>query len=901
MGNFLANVLFLNPWLLTGFIALPLLWLLLRIMPPAPKKITLPTVRFLKGLVPEVQTPSHTPWWILLLRMVTAALVLAALAQPVFNPAGQLAGSGPVRIVLDNSWAAGSTWNTQIQAAQEIVAQAGREKRDVYILTTARTQDNELPAAHGPLSQGDASSILRGLTPLPWPADYDAAAQQSEAQNAEDVISFWLSHGLDEGAIHDLSKALRKQGDLVYHTPDAADAPLLIRLPEKISTDLKVEVLAPVTIPEGLPVSVQALAQDGRVLDRQDLSLDPKDLPGEVTFDIPETLRNEVTQYKVFGRQGSGAVFLLDDRHRKRTVGIAAPQEKAESAPLAEAGYYLKRALEPYAALVMGDVKEIIKQQPSMIVLPDVDALPPDTLNELEQWVRGGGLLLRFAGPNMTRAQGETYLVPVPLRKGGRALDGSLTWENPQKLAPFPENSPFYGLTTSEEVTVRQQVLAEPVEDIDERSWARLTDGTPLITAAPLDHGMLVLVHTSATPQWSDLAVSGLYVEILRRLVSISGSAMSQVSSTGGFLDPLVVLDGFGAVHEPSGSVRPVAATDFGKTVPAPDHPPGIYGRSGYQQALNMGTMIRHLRAAVDFPAGTAVQPYGGEYEHNLMPMLLTMALALLFIDWSIMIVIAAGSRYFWRFAAAILILLPATAHAEPADDVRYADDLYLAYVLTGNAGLDAQSYNGLDALSDVLHRRTSVEPAGVVGVNPEVDELAFFPILYWPVSADQTALSETALTNIQNYLDHGGTILFDTRDQNFTSGALTGTRNTDALRRMIGALNIPPLIPIPEDHVLGKSFYLIDSYPGRYSEGTLWVEQQSANGRDNVSSVIIGSHDWAGAWAAGRGERTAMAGGSRQQEMALRFGVNLVVYALTGNYKADQVHVPYILERLGQ
>ncbi|MBU0860066.1 MAG: DUF4159 domain-containing protein, partial [Alphaproteobacteria bacterium] len=77
--------------------------------------------------------------------------------------------------------------------------------------------------------------------------------------------------------------------------------------------------------------------------------------------------------------------------------------------------------------------------------------------------------------------------------------------------------------------------------------------------------------------------------------------------------------------------------------------------------------------------------------------------------------------------------------------------------------------------------------------------------------------------------------------------------------------------------------------------------EEQSANGRDNVSSLIIGSHDWAAAWASAGGSGTRLSGGARQQEIALRFGVNAVMYALTGNYKADQVHLPHILERLGQ
>jgi hypothetical protein len=70
------------------------------------------------------------------------------------------------------------------------------------------------------------------------------------------------------------------------------------------------------------------------------------------------------------------------------------------------------------------------------------------------------------------------------------------------------------------------------------------------------------------------------------------------------------------------------------------------------------------------------------------------------------------------------------------------------------------------------------------------------------------------------------------------------------------------------------------------------------------VSPVIVGANDWAAAWAvdsAGRNPFATIPGGARQRTLAYRFGVNLVMYALTGNYKGDQVHVPSLLERLGQ
>ena len=108
----------------------------------------------------------------------------------------------------------------------------------------------------------------------------------------------------------------------------------------------------------------------------------------------------------------------------------------------------------------------------------------------------------------------------------------------------------------------------------------------------------------------------------------------------------------------------------------------------------------------------------------------------------------------------------------------------------------------------------------------------------------------------------------------------------------------------LPPEHVLTKAFYLLQDFPGRYAGGQLWVEQAESRVNDGVSSLIIGGSDWAGAWAvddSGRAMFPVIPGGEGQREMAYRFGVNLVMYALTGNYKADQVHVPAILERLGQ
>ncbi|HEY8189650.1 MAG TPA: DUF4159 domain-containing protein, partial [Micavibrio sp.] len=894
-----GQIAFLDPWILAGLLALPLLWFLLRVFPPAPRIIRLPGAWLLDGLVPDDQTTSKTPWWLLLLRTVLAALILLALAQPVINPAESLNIQGNLRIVMENGWAASQTWAQQRQAADNILDRAARDRREVYIMTTAPDPGQTALTQQGPMSAAQAETILRGLKPRPWPSLYSAAVQTIETSPRRDgVHSFWIGTGLDDGGALDLAKTLQRHGGLTYMEPEAGGRPLLLLSRLRAGQNPTVAVSAASGFPDGFPVTIEAIGTDGRVLDQKTERLQSGKMPMEIALDLPEALRGQIGQIRIGGRGSAGTVILLDDIFNRRMVGLASARDEGETAPLVESDYYIKRALETTSDLHMGQVDELLAIKGlSIIILPDVGALPPATLEALEKWVRKGGLLLRFAGPNMSQA--DNFLTPIPLRKGERALDGTLTWEKPQKIAPFPKSSPLYGLEPPADVEVRQQLLAEPVANLEKMSWATLEDGTPLITAAPLDRGMIVLVHTTATPQWSNLALSGLYVQMLKRIVSLAGmDDMDAVAN--GMLQPLSVLDGRGAMNSPDGSVLPIDAQNSGKQAADSSHPPGIYGRESLRRAFNIGDHIKSVQPIPDFPVGIERNGYKGSEETDLMPLVLTLAMILFLADWIVMLVLQGfGSgrlRMALRSAAVSCLILCSMSVSAPmaraqdlpgpsADDIRYASAIHLAFMQSGHADVDEITRKGLQNLADTLTQRTSVEPAGVAALDPEKNDLSFFPLIYWPVTAQQPPLSEAALRNVQSYLDHGGTILFDTRDDNTGSGAAP-TLNAMALRALTSGLDVPPLALASKDHVLTKSFYLIRSFPGRYDNATLWVEEQSASGRDGVSSVLVGSNDWASAWAG-----IAPADGTQQHEMAMRFGVNLMMYALTGNYKADQVH----------
>jgi hypothetical protein len=258
-----------------------------------------------------------------------------------------------------------------------------------------------------------------------------------------------------------------------------------------------------------------------------------------------------------------------------------------------------------------------------------------------------------------------------------------------------------------------------------------------------------------------------------------------------------------------------------------------------------------------------------------------------------------------------------------PADlefALRATTETRLAYVVTGDAEVDSISQAGLQGLTLFLAQRTALEAGTPIGLDIARDELAFFPLIYWPIVPDAQRPSPDALARIDAYMKNGGTVLFDTRDAIMATPGPGGQNRAPgmvALRTILSSLDIPELEPVQRDHVLTKTFFLLRDFPGRFSSGQLWVEalpaanedeeeaeKRPARAGDNVSSIIITSNDLAGAWATrpdGQAMLPMVPGDPRQREFAFRAGVNIVMYTLTGNYKADQVHVPALLERLGQ
>ena len=673
---------------------------------------------------------------------------------------------------MDNGWASAQTWAAQQTAASQILDRAARDRLPVIITTTAPDAGKLKIATFGPMPAGEARGMVGGIEPRPWPADYATLnATISKSRARETIHSYWIGHGLSDGtsaSVNDLARALQQAGSLTYIEPEPGARPVLLLSRLKPGQDLSIAVSQAIGTPAGLPLSIDALGGDGRVLERVD-TISTDDPTTTISIPLPESIRMQVSRIHIAGRSGAGAVLLLDDQFERRSVGLVTTQGTGSKAPLTDASYFITRAIEPYANIQTGAIDDLINNPdvpaPSVMILPDIGAIAPDTLNRLEDWVKKGGLLLRFAGPNMT--QGDNFLTPVPLLGGGRAMDGDLTWDKPQTLSPFDDESPFYGIDISDDIQIRRQILAAPAKETA-RIWATLSDGTPLVTAAQMDNGLLGMVYTTASPEWSDLALSGVYVEMLRRIIAMAGSTITTAQHDG-TLQPLDIMNGMGALSPPGSTAEPIDAKNFDEQIPDSRHPPGYYGHAGTKRALNMGERISRVVAMPVLPNGVTRTTFTGGGETDLMPVLLAAALILFLIDWMIMMVLQSPLMIrFGRVGAAIVMgaMLFTAAPASAQSTMDLANGTWLAHISSGDPALDSVAHKGLQNLDTILTARTSVEPAGVVMVDPERDDLAFFPLIYWPISPSSPALSSKAITAIQFYLDHGGVILFDTRDQ---------------------------------------------------------------------------------------------------------------------------------------
>ncbi len=930
------------PAILWGLLALPVIWWLLRLTPPKPQTEVFPPLKILARVLKREETPQKSPWWLTLLRLLMAAIVVMALAEPVFNPREKLPTTGSaLALVIDNDWSSAPDWDRRVATAERLIADANSNGVPVLLAFTAEKPNAEI----GPFDAEAARDRLRATKPRPVPTDRPAVyARVAAALDALPGASVAiLADGLaaqgDEAAFNTLLG--KNPADVVWVVPDRLTT-VGLKAAENQLEGFALTAIRPPGDAGPRQVTAGAFDDKGRRIADAALTFGAGETTATGQMQVPFELRNDFAAIAIDGENQAGAVRVLDESSKRRRVGLLSQSEADQAQPLLSPLYYIRRALEPFADLVeprspdLADaIPQLIEQKPAMIVMADVGTIPEAARQKLIEWVDNGGTLVRFAGSRLAAAGNDEELLPVRLRNGERSLGGALSWTEPQAVAEFPAG-PFADLTPPSEVTVSRQVLAEPTADIVERTWASLADGTPLVTGAKREKGTIVLFHITPEATWSNLPISGSFVEMLRRLVQLSrnqGSAAPNADGQIATLAPYRMIAANGALVPPTPDARPLAV---GPGAPAPvtiENPPGLYGSEEGVVAHNLlgsdASFTPLVRPQVAAPV--TEMRYAFDESRDLKGPLVAAALILMLLDTLAVFWMggmfnrrrkaarAAGSAAVVLLAAGAMFALSSHAMAQDAkpgdaEAIEAVATTRLAYVLTGDASIDAISRAGLDGLSRFLIDKTALEPGKPAGVDISKDELSFYPIIYWPIDPNAAMPTEQAIARIDAYMQQGGTVLFDTRDQ-YSTGIDAGSASpaTERLRDILGNLNVPPLEPVPADHVLTKSFFILPDFPGRFNGSPLWVEASAEASNpehrpvrtgDGVTPIMITANDFAGAWAVdanGEPMLPTVPADPMQRIYAYRAGVNIVMYMLTGNYKSDQVHVPVLLERLGQ
>jgi hypothetical protein len=556
-------------------------------------------------------------------------------------------------------------------------------------------------------------------------------------------------------------------------------------------------------------------------------------------------------------------------------------------------------------------------------------------------------------------------LLPVRLLAEPRRFGGLLTPQVQQRVRAAANSpvADLADLADSD-LAIQQAWLSLPDVEQASETWLSLPDGSPLLSARPLGQGWLLLLHVPATPNWSDLPMSALFPQLLQRLAMFAGQqpavrgmvAMpAHGQSLAGEKNAAAGVDlAANLVAEKAASPATVKVPEktaglmawrqldgYGRLVPAQshsqalpldkptavtyDHPPGYYGMAGSARPLNpdwqtAGLQMQEGESWLTIP------------ETNLTRPCLLLALALLTLlglcdafgrrlrfysslytsppakpgaQSGVQPLPALSPTKSWlgRFGKKLLMLLavmvPALMainqplHAQPATQpaTSFAEAPSLAYVIGNDARLNRLCDTGLSELSGVMAMRTSLTlgaPVGLDMTKPAVQAVVGrYPMLYWLVPTGDGAVTPALLQGLRRYIALGGLLVID----------LGQRGNAPLPAAWADAMALPPLAAMPADHVLTRSFYLLRQLDGQPGLSDTLLLARAAAGME-VAPALLARRNWVAAWSeASLGDMQAKGDG----EMAIRSGINLVIYAFTGQYKADQVHMPAIMQRLGQ
>ena len=875
----------LYPLALLALVSLPIIFIISKIIPPNPKPQTLPAFDFLRGLNAQKSVVNDAPIWLKLLRALGILLLVLGLASPYFS--SQKTSNIQTQnylIIVEDGFSNANDFNNAKQKLSNFIksqaAKTGASSQFTLIKTSlGLAQDFSVKSDISLLTE------LDNITPISVFNDYKGVNQALMRFSGKANVICLCDNSYHEGQEEFINRLKSIANGQITLIPPARDL-LIIKDIKEDDNGYNISLSGVGGTPKAI---LDFYDRDGKIITTQNVGANS-------IIQVPSFMRREIYFARIRGQENAGATRIINIFNSRPLIGF---EKHSFDSPLLADETYIETAANIKGEVFSDNLDKIISKNPSAIVFADRGKFTDNEFEELQKYVRGGGMIIRFSGPLLLNSS-ENRLLPQNIRPEAKILSGNFTW-NDKGVGTFDTNSPFYGLELGDDVQINRLAVFEMGGEQPE-IWAQMKDKSPLVSAKKLGNGYVVLVHTGLMGGWSNLGLTKHLYEILERVLLRAqniGLPATSLPPTQA-MQPIATIDGDGKINQNPMGQKSILPDEWQNIKADINHPPGIYSGGGSTLILNMigdDFILKPYR----FDNSFAPIIEKDAKQALIKPLLLLGGILLLLVEMLLSFLIGRN-RSIGKIVAIIIFAFcaPFAPHDANAQATK-TDDMVMGYINTPDAATNQKAKAGLEGLRAALTSRTNVEPAGVKAIDPEKDDLALYPVLYWLLPDKPQPLSPIAKQKLNIFMENGGMLFIDTR------GGGRDTKTAQNITQIaLGGLKIPPLEKVPAEHVLNKTFYLLRFYPARFGNANIWVESRTATdltANDGVSPIIITDGDFAYVWASGANPSpiAVINGPELQKEIAFRVGINIYLYALTGQYKNDQVHLPLLLERLGR
>lgn len=601
---------------------------------------------------------------------------------------------------------------------------------------------------------------------------------------------------------------------------------------------------------------------------------------------------SKIAYFEIEGQKNAGGVFIIDKNLIKPIV--LSPKLINTEQPLISDAHFIWSSLKIFANPIDLEFDKIHKQNPNAIIFGDIAGFNNNETRILKNYMENGGTIIRFIGPKAIANPNDEILSANISSQIHKITTGFGV--KPVVLLPFAKNSSFSNIQIPQNILVQNSIhfaqSAKPSEII-----AQLSDGSPYLSMKNFGRGKLYMFHINAAPIWSNAALSTFHMELIKEIIIQSKFIVKNaydlnIQTT---LNQTIEINKNGNLNRELERINSINTPITSEIFANEKLPPGLYENDGNALALNIGASFKNAKI-INLPDFIKISNAEND-KNKFSDIFLIIAFILLFLD---VILTSTNLKNIFKFAILIYAFNLFSPNLSYAQITTLKDDLKLAYIITNDQANDKQSQSGLLGLANALEQRTNIEPNGTIGINLEKDELAKHPIIYWLIPKNGMEISQKSRDALNKYMQNGGILFIDTQ-----ALGMENSRAQNNLKKAVYGLKIPPLEKVPPDHVLKKSFYLLQNFQGFYKNSSLWVESAASkdvSANDGVTPIIISDGNFARLWAGSKGQSiTTIFGGNFDDELGIRAGINIIIYALTGQYKGDQIHINSILKKFNR